>query len=634
MEQHNLEVVVKMRIARWKLVVLCVTLNSVLVFGQVSLPYIRSSSTMAAKKPVIVFVHGLFGDADSTWRYSRTVYWPELLTKDSTFNGWDIYVASYPTPYLGNRMSLGEIVSSLNNRLVSDGVFSRHSDVVFICHSLGGLVVQRLLLNYRDYAKQVRFIFFFSTPHTGAEVAKIGHAFSSDPLLETMLPGDKNDDLFELENEWDLAHFAIKRYCTYEKNPYHGVIIVDRLSATRHCDEAPIPINEDHSSIVKPSGSGHASYIALANAFIANNSLPLPIKPARSLVEKVLWKPTGDMVIDSVEKKLNDGGARRYSDGELTDTLRPLFEQPVFMYIGEELPESALYRFCRNSQLMDYYTNTFSKPSIRRESLTVTENLIHLQEIVGGLYGKDFSAQKHCETYGENKSSFIKALPPRIGDRESIRNNASEVLSGMRNTLASSFLIDPTTSRDDSRSSRQESLEEQLGDQYADEKRYDQARSAYEVAACSGDTAVRSKIDQLPNQTIYSLREAAQELQRRSQWKCSEDILQKSILMSAPDPEQDFYLLGNSFKADHKLDSAVAAYAKVDALLPKSTSELKPHFHTWAPYFRQEYGWALQESGQFQAALEQFTKAKEWRPTGDCIPTTLDEVKSGQPTCH
>jgi triacylglycerol esterase/lipase EstA (alpha/beta hydrolase family) len=81
-------------------------------------------------------------------------------------------------------MSLGEIVSSLNNRLVSDGVFSRHANAVFVCHSLGGLVVQRLLLNYRDYAKQVRLIFFYSTPHTGAEVAKIGHLFSGDPYSE------------------------------------------------------------------------------------------------------------------------------------------------------------------------------------------------------------------------------------------------------------------------------------------------------------------------------------------------------------------------------------------------------------------------------------------------------------------
>ncbi len=43
-------------------------------------------------------------------------------------------------------------------------------------------------------------------------------------------------------------------------------MIVDRLSATRNCDEAPIPVNEDHQGIVKPSDVNHDSYIALRNA--------------------------------------------------------------------------------------------------------------------------------------------------------------------------------------------------------------------------------------------------------------------------------------------------------------------------------------------------------------------------------
>lgn len=402
--------------------------------------------------------------------------------------------------------------------------------------------------------------------------------------------------MFELENEWDLAHFATKRYCAYEKNPYHGVIVVDRLSGTRHCDEAPIPINEDHSSIVKPSGRNHASYIALANAFATSSPIPKP-KPEPTIriadrQKSGTWKPTGDTIIDSVEKKLN--AIQHYSDADLTDALRPLFEQPVFMDIGEELPESAMYRFCRNGQLLDYYVNVFSKPSSRRASLTVTENLIYLRDIVGSLYGSQFSAQSHCETYGTSKESFIKRLPPRAGERDSIKKHGSDVLAILRNNLSEASLIDPTTPRTEA-----QPLEEQLGDQDSDEKRYDDARAAYEVALCSGDTSARAKIDQLPNQSIYSFRRAAEELQRKSQWTCSEVLLQKAILMASPDPEQDFYLLGNAFKGDQKPTEAIAAYAKVDALLPRSTADLNPRLHTWVPYFRQEYGWVLQQSGQF-----------------------------------
>jgi hypothetical protein len=217
-----------------------------------------------------VFVHGIFGDADGTWRYSSNVYWATLLLADDVFRDSDVYVAAYATPYFGNTMNVDEVVTNLNSRLVSDEVFSKHREVVFVCHSLGGLVVQRLLLTFRKYSAQVPFIYFFSTPETGAQVAKLASVFNADPLLRALLPGDENGYLQNLENEWKASQFHIRRLCAYEKKSYKGVIVVDRLSGTRNCDEPPIAINEDHLGIVKPSGADHDSYIALRNAFIEN----------------------------------------------------------------------------------------------------------------------------------------------------------------------------------------------------------------------------------------------------------------------------------------------------------------------------------------------------------------------------
>jgi len=219
------------------------------------------------KRRVLVFVHGIFGDSDGTWRFSPSVYWPKLLLSDEAFRDSDIYVASYSSPYFGNTMNLEEVVTGLNSRLVSDGVFSQHREVVFVCHSLGGLIVQRLLLTFRDYAQQVPFIYFFSTPETGAQIANLAAVFSSDPLLKALIPGGGNVYLQNLENEWKAANFHIHRFCAYEKTKYMGVLVVDRLSSTRSCDDPPIPINENHVTIVKPDGPNHDSYVALRNAF-------------------------------------------------------------------------------------------------------------------------------------------------------------------------------------------------------------------------------------------------------------------------------------------------------------------------------------------------------------------------------
>lgn len=245
------------------------------------------------KDRVIVFVHGIFGSAQDTWACPRgDFYWPKALLKDPAFADSDVYVAAYDSPFFGNHMTIDEVVSNLANRFQSDGVFS-HREVVFVTHSLGGLVVQRFLITHREFAKQVPLIMFYSTPETGAQVAKLGHVFTADPLLKEMFPGNDNDYLLNLENEWIAASFPIKRYCAYEKQPTKGIWIVDRLSGTRNCTaKTPIPINKDHIDIVKPCSTQDDAYIALKNIVGENPIAPPPVV-TRDDVQTREWRSGG-----------------------------------------------------------------------------------------------------------------------------------------------------------------------------------------------------------------------------------------------------------------------------------------------------------------------------------------------------
>jgi len=87
---------------------------------------------------VIVFVHGLNGNARDTWLYDPTHYWPQMVADDPSFADTDIYAASYPTPTRGNHMSVNDLISYLSDELEADGVFSKHNQVIFVAHSLGG----------------------------------------------------------------------------------------------------------------------------------------------------------------------------------------------------------------------------------------------------------------------------------------------------------------------------------------------------------------------------------------------------------------------------------------------------------------------------------------------------------------
>ena len=58
--------------------------------------FVRDNS----QEKVVVFIHGITGDADKTWRNKESeAYWPTLLTEDPDFAEFDIYVVSYPSPY-------------------------------------------------------------------------------------------------------------------------------------------------------------------------------------------------------------------------------------------------------------------------------------------------------------------------------------------------------------------------------------------------------------------------------------------------------------------------------------------------------------------------------------------------------
>jgi len=230
-------------------------------------------SQQVPRSRVIVFVHGLHGSRD-TWRSANGAYWPDLLRNDPRFAYSDVEVAEYPTPSSHGKMSSTQLADVLYTRLNQDHVWD-HREVVFLAHSLGGILVEEMLLRHPNVAAQVKFIVSYGTPHEGSTVARVASLYDKDPLLVDLSDASDNTFLTQLENNWrgnDSVN-GIHRFCAYEAldtkpDNYFGrylkthARVVSYFSATYGCDVTTPPqeIHADHLNMVKPADRKAAAY--------------------------------------------------------------------------------------------------------------------------------------------------------------------------------------------------------------------------------------------------------------------------------------------------------------------------------------------------------------------------------------
>ncbi len=226
-----------------------------------------------SKERVIVFVHGLHGNRDS-WRAANGAYWPDLIRNDPRLAYSDVEVAEYPTPASNGKMSSIQLADTLWTHLRQDHVWE-HREVVFLAHSLGGILVEEMLLRHPAEAARVRFIVSYGTPHEGSTIARIASIYDRDPLLNDLSDAGDNAFLTQLENDW-RGHGSVNgihRFCAYETEdtkPESGVgrylkthaRVVGYFSATYGCDVTTPPqeIHADHVNMVRPPDRKSSAY--------------------------------------------------------------------------------------------------------------------------------------------------------------------------------------------------------------------------------------------------------------------------------------------------------------------------------------------------------------------------------------
>ena len=218
---------------------------------------------------LIIFVHGFTGDSVETWRHERTAaYWPEMILKDQAFLEADIAVYGFPSSVFEKSFSIDEVADNLRLRLDSISVKSEYDEMVFVAHSLGGLIVRAFALKYRDYPR-IPLAYFYATPSNGADLANIATIISDNNQVLGLRKLQENLFLQSQSAQWFASPLkaSMRSYCAYETTKTNGLMVVPRESATALCNERLDPIAENHIRIVKPANEQSDAYVSFKVAY-------------------------------------------------------------------------------------------------------------------------------------------------------------------------------------------------------------------------------------------------------------------------------------------------------------------------------------------------------------------------------
>jgi hypothetical protein len=132
---------------------------------------------------VVVFVHGLHSNSTNAWFDDATgSYWPQLTANDPSLTDPAVFLAGFFTGLDSTTFGMREASSALNVQL--NATINGHpaviakKNILFVAHSLGGILIRDLLTRYKDQfiGKRVG-ILLVASPSSGSNlISKLSFA--------------------------------------------------------------------------------------------------------------------------------------------------------------------------------------------------------------------------------------------------------------------------------------------------------------------------------------------------------------------------------------------------------------------------------------------------------------------------
>jgi pimeloyl-ACP methyl ester carboxylesterase len=255
----------------------------------------RNSGSQAA----IIFVHGFGGDTRATW--SGLI---DHILNEPQISTWDVYGIGFASSL---RIDVPEVWASdpeltLIARSISTTLslepFKSYDALAIAAHSMGGLAIQRAVLDDPTLTSRVSNLFLFGTPSAGLPKARLVRKLKRQ--FRDMSPD--SDFIKTLRADWndkfkDGTPFVL-RVVAGERDDF--VPSSSSLKPFQTAVQAAVPGN--HLEIVKPISATHQSVRIVIESLMGGNRTLPPIDSARLAVELGQFRRAVDVLLPQADQ--------------------------------------------------------------------------------------------------------------------------------------------------------------------------------------------------------------------------------------------------------------------------------------------------------------------------------------------
>lgn len=232
-------------------------------------------------RAAVLFVHGFQGDAVATW----TSFVAHLLS-DRRLSDWDVYGAGYPTnlsidlPIWTSDPEIQLCAAGLATKLKL-APLDRYEAVALVGHSMGGLVIQRAILDSEELRHRLTHVVLYGTPSAGLLKAAVGRHIK--PQTRDMMVG--SEFITRLRTDWQ-ERIGVRP-------PFSFTVVAGETDAFVPASSsiAPFPLSQqavvpgNHLEIVRPDSIEHLSYKLLYKTLTDAHGAHSVVESARLAVE-------------------------------------------------------------------------------------------------------------------------------------------------------------------------------------------------------------------------------------------------------------------------------------------------------------------------------------------------------------